>query len=75
MSDSIPDVDAKPVESKEKALPEQKKPGPADEIRAIQMLIVNGIYPGNVAPQVVQAYKLLEDIAQKVEKEASKNVA
>lgn len=51
---------------------EAPKPGPAQDLRAIQALIVNGIFPGNVAPQVVKAFELLEHMAQQVEREASK---
>jgi hypothetical protein len=66
-----------PVESKpdapqaqpEKA-PEAKVPGPADELRNIQGLLANGIFPGNVAPAVVKGYNFLEAMIQKIEKEA-----
>lgn len=47
----------------------EAKPSPAQDLRNIQMLIVSGIFPGNVAPQVVAAYQLLEKMAQKVEEE------
>jgi len=50
---------------------EAQKPGPAQDLRNIQMLIVSGIFPGNVAPQVVSAYQLLEKMAQKVELDAA----
>jgi hypothetical protein len=49
---------------------EKPKVSPAQDLRNIQALIVNGIFPGNVAPEVVKAYKLLEDMAQVVEKAA-----
>ena len=48
-----------------------KAVSPAQDLRNIQNLIVNGIFPGNVAPEVVKAYKLLEDMAQVVEKAAT----
>lgn len=75
MSDaaSASPVAEQPVESQEKAPTAQAtKPGPADDIRNIQMLLINGIFPGNVAPQVVQAYKTLESMAVKLEADASK---
>jgi hypothetical protein len=50
---------------------EKPKVSPAQDLRNIQNLIVNGIFPGNVAPEVVKAYKLLEDMAQVVEKAAA----
>lgn len=48
---------------------EAPKPSPAQDLRNVQMLIVSGIFPGNVAPQVVAAYQMLEKMAQKVEEE------
>lgn len=50
---------------------EKPKVSPAQDLRNIQALIVNGIFPGNVAPEVVKAYKLLEDMALVVEKAAA----
>lgn len=41
---------------------------PAKDIREIQALLVQGIFPGNVAPTVVKAFNLLENMAQIVEK-------
>jgi hypothetical protein len=46
--------------------------GPAADIRDIQALLVNGIYPGQVAPQVVKSFQLLEQMAREIEKGASK---
>lgn len=43
---------------------------PAKDIREIQALIANGIFPGNVAPSIVKAYNLLEQMALVVEKGA-----
>jgi hypothetical protein len=48
------------------------KESPAKDIREIQYLLVNGIFPGNVAPQVVKAYQLLDKMAVEIEKNASK---
>ncbi len=50
--------------------PAVAKPSPAQDLRNIQMLLVSGIYPGNIAPQVVAAYQLLEKMALKVEEDA-----
>ena len=61
----IPVVDAEEVKK------EPVKESPAKDIREIQMLIVNGIFPGNVAPQVVKAYQLLESMAVEIEKGAA----
>jgi hypothetical protein len=47
------------------------KVSPAHDLREIQALIANGIFPGNVAPSVVKAYNLLEQMAQVVEKAAT----
>lgn len=49
---------------------EAPKVSPAQDLRNVQMLIVSGIYPGNIAPQVISAYQLLEKMAQKVEADA-----
>ena len=45
---------------------------PAQDLRDIQALLVNGIFPGNVAPQIVKAFQMLEQMAQMVEKEHAK---
>lgn len=52
---------------------EAPKVSPAKDLREIQSLIANGIFPGNVAPTIVKAYNLLEQMAQVVEREASKD--
>lgn len=57
---------------KEESKVEAPKESPAKDLREIQALLVNGIFPGNVAPQIVKAFQLLEHMAQAVEKEASK---
>ncbi len=43
------------------------KASPAQDLRDIQYLLLNGIFPGNVAPAVVKAYQLLENMAKQVE--------
>lgn len=43
------------------------KPSPAQDLRDIQGLLVNGIFPGQVAPAVVKAYQLLEHMAKAIE--------
>ena len=52
---------------------EKPKTSPAQDLRDIQALIVNGIFPGNIAPQVVKAYQLLEQMALLVEKAAAED--
>jgi hypothetical protein len=44
---------------------------PAADLRDIQALLANGIYPGNVAPAIVKAYQLLEKMAVEVEASAT----
>jgi hypothetical protein len=51
-------------------VPEAPKESPAKDLREIQALLANGIFPGNVAPSVVKAYNLLEHMALAVEKDA-----
>jgi len=77
----VTNVDPAVVEVKEEVkenvnpadAPEAPKKGPADDIRVIQALLANGIFPGNVAPQIVKAYQLLENMAVTIEKHASKS--
>jgi|SRR5579872_1691009 len=48
--------------------PTSRKPSsPAQDLRDIQMLLVSGIFPGNMAPAIVKAYSLLEQMAIAVE--------
>jgi len=71
-----PKVNAVPVVPSDKVaekVVEKPKESPAKDLREIQALIANGIFPGNVAPSIVKAYNLLEQMAQVVEKEASKD--
>lgn len=51
---------------------EPPKVSPAKDLREIQALLANGIFPGNVAPTIVKAYNLLEQMAQVVERESAK---
>lgn len=51
---------------------EAPKESPAKDLREIQTLLTNGIFPGNVAPAIVRAFNLLENMAQVVERESSK---
>jgi len=53
--------------------PEPPKESPAKDLREIQALIVNGIFPGNIAPQVVKAFHLLESMCKVVEDAAKAN--
>lgn len=45
----------------------KQAPSPAQDLRDIQMLLVQGIFPGQVAPAVVKAYQLLEKMAVQIE--------
>ena len=67
-----PVVDAVVVEPQQaEKVADVPKVSPAKDLREIQALIANGIFPGNVAPSVVKAYNLLEQMAQVVEKAAT----
>jgi hypothetical protein len=44
-----------------------KAVSPAQDLRDIQGLLVNGIFPGQLAPSVVKAYNLLEKLAVQIE--------
>lgn len=57
-------ADACQAEAKQESKP---KASPAQELRDIQYLLLNGIFPGNVAPAVVKAYQLLDKMAVQVE--------
>ena len=48
------------------------KESPAKDLREIQALLINGIFPGNQAPAIVKAFHLLEAMAQQVETSAAK---
>ncbi len=53
-----------PSEVKKDAMP---KVSPAQDLREIQNLLVCGIFPGQMAPAVVKAYQMLEQMAKSVE--------
>lgn len=57
-------IEAEPVKEKVNT---ENKPSPAQDLRNLQMLLVSGIYPGNVAPQVVAGYNLLEKMCVAIE--------
>jgi len=61
------------TESKEKTQnnTETPKVSTAQDLRDIQGLLVNGIFPGQVAPAVVKAYQLLEKMSQQIEAAAA----
>lgn len=64
----VPVAEIPPVESKENASQAQSKvASPAQDLRDIQYLLLNGIFPGNVAPAVVKAYQLLEKMSLQIE--------
>lgn len=48
-----------------------KTPSPAADLREIQNLLVNGIFPGQVAPSVVKSFQLLEKMALQIEAAAT----
>ena len=48
-----------------------KEVSPAQDLRDIQGLLINGIFPGQVAPAVVKAYQLLEKMSQQIEAAAA----
>lgn len=60
--------------SEQAKAPEAQKPGPAQDIREVQNLLVLGIFPGQMAPAVVKAYQTLEKMAQAKEAEVAKAV-
>lgn len=75
------DIENTPVESKAEALPEAPKEASeqvkaqvqqslSDPIRRVQMLLVKGSYPGELALEVVNAWNLLDKIAKDVEAKA-----
>lgn len=72
VSKNEPVVDA-PKETVDNSAPEAPKntPSPAQDLRDIQGLLVNGIFPGQVAPTVVKAYQILEKMAQQIEAAAA----
>ena len=67
-------VEPKETQNNTEAKAALTPPSPAQDLRDIQGLLVMGIFPGNLAPQVVKAYSLLENMAKHVETEAA-NVA
>ena len=67
-----PDVTVSENKTQDNTQPkEAEKASPAKDLRDIQSLLVMGIFPGQMAPAVVKAYQLLEQMAIQVEKEAS----
>ena len=66
--ENAPVADAVVVEKP--VVPEAPKVSPAQDLRNIQALIANGIFIGNMAPEVVKAYQLIEKMALEVEKSA-----
>jgi hypothetical protein len=65
-------VDAVEVKKEAPKAVEAPKVSPAADLRDIQALLANGIYPGNVAPAIVKAYQLLEKMAVEIEQNAPK---
>lgn len=62
-------VSEKETANNTQAVPTKSAPvkGPADDLRSIQNLLVSGIFPGNMAPAVVQGFSLLDAMAAAVE--------
>lgn len=73
-----PVVENTPLESQANASQAQSVPAsqpkasPAQDLRDVQMLLVGGIFPGNMAPAVVKSYQMLEKMALEVENAAQK---
>jgi hypothetical protein len=66
---------ASPVASQPVPTPSsQPKVGPADDLREIQMLLVRGMFPGEVAPMVVKGFQFLDKLATTIEASAKANV-
>ena len=75
MSEVLPVNVIDPIEAPKAApeavkVTETPKISPAQDLRDIQALIVNGVFMGNMAPAVSKAYTLLEKMAQEIEKNA-----
>lgn len=83
MSEAIQDAEVvnPPAESKADAVPaqptqpSQRPVGPADDLREIQMLLVRGQFPGEVAPMVVKGFQFLDKLASTIEAGAKANVS
>ena len=69
MANETPVIDVPQPEAK--AVPAPEKVSPAKDLRDIQSLLVMGIFPGQMAPAVVKAYQLLEQMAVQVEADAN----
>lgn len=71
----VPAAVESPVETKAEAptaeASKASAASPAQDLRDIQMLLLGGQFPGNVAPQVIKSYHLLEQMASEVEKAAN----
>lgn len=65
---TAPVIEQTPLESKGDASQAQpSKASPAQDLRDVQMLLLGGIFPGNVAPAVVKAYQLLDKMCVEIE--------
>lgn len=47
-----------------------KQASPAQDLRDVQMLLIGGIFPGNMAPAIVKAYQLLDKMCVEIESAA-----
>jgi hypothetical protein len=66
-----PETVKEAVPTAPEAKTEAPKPSPAQDLRDIQALVINGIFPGNMAPAIMKAYQLLEKMCQEVENRAT----
>lgn len=71
----IPSVETKAEAVPAPATPAQRPAGPADDLREIQMLLVRGQFPGEVAPMVVKGFQFLDKLATTIEAGAKANVS
>lgn len=60
-----------PVVEKVADAPVAPKPSPAQDLRDIQNLLLGGMFPGQVSPQVVKSFSLLETMAREIEAKAA----
>lgn len=73
-SQEVPPVETKAEVVPTPATPAQRPAGPADDLREIQMLLVRGQFPGEVAPMVVKGFQFLDKLATTIEAGAKANV-
>ncbi len=73
MSEQAPVVEDMDVKVENKAdAPEAPKVSPAQDLRTIQMLLLEGSFAGKYSMAVANSFKLLDAMAAQVERDASK---